>query len=163
MAAFALAYNAVQNPDDGRSVLFTDESNWGGNDEGYTDPEFIRTLLLTDYLGNALTTITFPNGIYTATWVVPVLSNPWVNVDYNAINIATPVIDFDLIQKYAFDRQFQLAYIAAVKTSCGCCSGNKPDMCLVDALLSNAEFAIPIGDAPDYQSLIDSAYKLLTV
>lgn len=164
MAAFAPAFNAVQDPDDGLSVLFTDTSPWGvgNNDEDYTDSQFTRTLILTDYLANAIITLTLPTGIYTAKWPVPAGTNPWVNVDFNSINIATPSTFYDLIQKYPFMRQFELAYNTEVETSCGCCPGKHPDMCLVDALLSNAEFAIPVGDAPNYQNFINGAYKALT-
>lgn len=160
MAAFALGLTAQQSVDDGLSVLFTDISNWGSNDEGYADTSFVRQLILKDYLNNTITTIPLADGVFTATWPVPSDTNPWVKVDYNAVDSAIP-LNLDLIQKYPFQRQFELKYMDAVKASCGCCPGKHPDMCEVDALLSNAEFCVPIGDAADYQNFIDSAYKIL--
>lgn len=161
MAAFALGFTAVQDPDDGLSVLFTDNSNWGSNDEGYLNTSFVRQLILRDYLNNPITTLTFPDNVFTLTWPVPAGTNPWVKVDYNAVDAGIP-LTLDLIQKYPFQRQFELAYINAVKPSCGCGSSKRIDLCLIDALLSNAEFGVPIGDGPDYQNFIDSAFKLLT-
>lgn len=159
MAAFALSFSASQSSD-GKVVTIVDISPWGAgnNSENYTESQFVRTLVLTDAFNSAITTITLNTGINSATYNVPVKTNPWINITYNAVGPQT----YTLIQKYPFQRIFELAYLQVIKTNCGCgCIGDNK-LCQVDALFIGAEFAVPVGDAGNYQDNIDSAYKLLT-
>ena len=160
MAQFALKFVATQS-EDGSQVLITDQSNWGAgnNDQNYSESQFTRTLVLTDALGNAITSIVLPTNVNTATYNVPANTNPWINIDYVLSN--GPVSP-NLLQSYPFQRYFELAYIAEIKGNCGCgCIGDNP-MCQVDAVYQGADFAAPVGDAVNYQNDIDSAYKILT-
>lgn len=155
----ALAFSANQSAD-GSTVTITDlTANWSGNSEGYTEDQFVKNFILTDYLGNPIVNIPMATGVYIATYAMPAATNPFIEIDFNAVGPIT----LDLIQKYGFDRYFQLAYIAANKASCGCKNVQRIDMCQVDTnYVIGVEFALPTGDAPNYQSNIDAAYALLT-
>lgn len=157
MSAFALAFTANQSSD-GKVVTITDISNWIGNAESYNITDFTRQFILTNYLGDAIVTLTMIGSALTITWNVPANTNPWVNIQYSAVGPVTKT----LTQKYPFQRNYELAYIDAIKGSCGCCSGKNPDICQIDAFYQGAAFAVPVGDQVNYQDDINSAYALLT-
>lgn len=156
-SAFALAFSASQSSD-GTIVTITDLSNWSDNTNGYTPADFVRELVLTDYLGALIITLTMADDEVSATWDVPAGTNPWVNIEYSAVGPVT----LTLTQKYPFQRNYELAYIDQIKGSCGCCNGKTPDMCMVDAFYQGAAFAVPVADMVNYQDDINSAYALLT-
>lgn len=157
MAAFQLAFTAQQSAD-GTEVVITDTSNWGSNDQSYTESQFVRQLVLTDALDNPIETLTLATGTDVATYDVPDKTNPWINITY----IATGPVTLQKIQRYPFQRIFELAYLQAIKGNCGCgCIGDNA-MCEVDAFYQGADFAVPIGDAVSYQDNIDSAYLLVS-
>jgi len=158
MAQFALSFTATQSQD-ATQVLITDTSNWGSNDSGYIESQFVRTFVLTDYLNNAITSIVLPTGTNTATYNVPAKTNPWINIDYVLSN---GPVDLSKLQSYPFQRYFELAYIDGIKGNCGCGCIGENQMCQVDAYYQGASFAAPVGDSVNYQNDIDSAYKLLT-
>lgn len=158
MAAFALAFSAVQDPTTGLFVTLTDTSNWSDNDENYSEAEFARNFILTDYLGNAIITIPLPTGEESITWQVPPGTNPWVNIDYNVVGPVT----IDKIEKFPFQRIYELAFINAIKGKCGCNTALSPNLCEVDNFYQGAAMAAPIADAINYQNNINSAYAYLT-
>lgn len=156
----ALAFTSTQSAD-GSTVTITDLANWV-NSQGYLESQFVKTFILTDYLNNPIgSPIPMATGVYTVTYTVPSGTNPWINIEFSAVSVGIP-LTLTLTQKYAFTRYFELAYIAANKASCGCKDVQRIDMCQVDTMFTVAEFAVPIGDAPDYQNQINGAYKLLT-
>lgn len=158
MAQFSLAFSATQSQD-GSKVTITDQSNWGNNDQSYVQSQFTRTLFLTDALNNPITSIVLATGINSATYNVPANTNPWININYVLSN--GPVSP-SLLHSYPFQRYFELAYMNEIKDNCGCgCIGDN-QMCQVDAFYQGASFAAPVADSVNYQSYIDSAYKLLT-
>lgn len=156
MANLAIAFTASQSAD-GSTITITDETNWGDNTSGYTESQFVKSFILTDYVGNPIATIPLATGVYITTYTVPSGTNPWINIEFSAVGPITLTV----LQKYAFARYFELAYIAANKASCGCRDVNRVDMCQIDTMYTIAELAVPIGAAPDYQNQIDGAYKLL--
>jgi len=161
MAVLALAFSATQSGD-GKTVTITDLSNWVGNSSGYTESQFVKSFILTDYLGNPITTIAMATGVYVATYTVPVGTNPYISIEFSAVS-AGILLTLTLTQKYGFVRYFQLAYISANKNACGCRDMQRIDMADVDTkYVVGVEFALPTGGAADYQNNINAAYQLLT-
>jgi len=154
----ALAFSASQSGS-GQTVTITDlTANWNSNSQGWNEGQFVKEFILSDYLGNPIVIIPLATGVYIATYTIPAGTNPWINIDFNAVGPTT----LDLIQRYGFERYFELAYINAVKSGCGCKTTNRVDMCMIDSLYTVAGYAEPTGDAADWQNNINAAYALLS-
>lgn len=155
MAAFAQAFSATQ-ADDG-TVTYHDDSNWGTNDQGYDKEDFVRQIVLNDAYGVLIDTLVFPTDSLVVSY--DLLTNKWIVAQFNI----TGVVDFTLTHKDPFQRIYEVAYIQAIKGSCGCkCGNKKPDLCEIDSFYEAAVFAIVPGDGVSYQENIDASYKLLT-
>lgn len=157
MGAFALVVTGVQSGD-GKIVAITDGSDYTNNDQGYLPSDFVRNFIITDYLGNLLTTISLDSTQLTATYNVPNNTNPWLQIQETAVGPA----NYTDTVKLPADRNYQLAFIDVIKGNCGCSCRGDNTLCEVDAFYAGAAYAIPIGDPVSYQTNIDAAYKLVT-
>ncbi len=150
MAAFTPAYSIVQSAD-GKTLTLTDLTNWVANDENYQITDFVRSVLLNDAFDEEIATVEFAGTDLVETYTL--IADKWVNSFFNIVGAPT----FNLpVQKYAFYRQFQIAYRNAIRSGCGC--GKRGiDLCSVDAFITTAEFAIPVGNGVEFQNDIDAA------
>lgn len=155
MATFAPAFTITQSSD-GKTLTLVDGSNWVSNDQGYVITNFVRQIVLTDAFDVVIATIPFPTTELTETYAL--LVDKWIKATYTAVGVVT----FTLLQQYAFYRLFQIAYRNAIAAKCGC-SVNGIDLCSVDAFLSTALFAIPVGNGVEFQNDIDAANAYLNV
>ncbi|HEY8659799.1 MAG TPA: hypothetical protein VIL78_12235, partial [Hanamia sp.] len=100
-----LAFTANQSAD-GTTVTITDTTtNWVGNSEGWTEGQFVKEFILSDYLGNPIVTIPLATGVYVATYTVPVGTNPYISIEFSAVS-AGILLTLTLTQKYGFVRYF---------------------------------------------------------
>jgi hypothetical protein len=159
MAAFAPTFTSVQ-ASDGSYITITDTSPWGvgNNDENYLAANFVRTFELYDAYDDLLDTITLSTSSNVATYDIDANTNPWIKIVF----IITGVEDFEKIQKYPFQRYYELAYISIIKDGCGCtCEEKGIDICQVDAYYQGAQIAVPLGNGVQYQEFINSAFTLI--
>lgn len=154
MSTFVPSYSISQSSD-GRTLTLTDTSNWVSNTEGYIITNFARSILLNDAFDELITTVTFTGTDLVETYTL--IGDKWVK-SYFTIT-GTPTFNLD-VQQYAFYRQFQVAYRNAIKQGCGCGCGNI-DLCSVDAFVTTAQFAIPVGNGEEFQNDIDAANAYL--
>lgn len=149
MAAFEQAFSIIQSAD-GLTLTLLDGSNWIGNDEGYLIGNFTRQVVLNDSLGNPIATVPFVGVSLSATY--PISTNRWIS----AISQIIGAPNFNLTQKYAFYRLFQLAFKNALSGNCG--RGlNGIDFGKVDSFLEGAEMAIPVGNGVEFDNFITKA------
>lgn len=116
MAVFAIAFE-VTNSSDGKTLTFTDLSNWQSNDEGYIREDFVRSFLLTNAAGETITTLTLPVDSDTITY--DITADIRMNVVFSIVGVVT----FTKLQKYTFDRIY-LNKLQDALMQIGCCGNN---------------------------------------
>lgn len=158
MAAFAPTFTAEQSSS-GTTITITDTSPYGsGNDENYVVTDFDRQFVLVDAFDDVIDTIVMSASGLVATYDVPVNTNPWIKITFELTGVA----EYEKIQKYPFQRYYDLAYINVVNYNCGCgCDDKGIDLCTVDAFYQGAQMAVPVGNGVQYQNYINSAYTLI--
>lgn len=153
MAAFAPILD-VSISDDGKTITYTNASNFDDNTEGFTEDQFTTNeLILRDGYGDLLETIPFPTtGEDINKIVYEIDKDQWIDATLNLAGVAS----FTKLVRSGFYRIYMQA--AKPYLQGGCCHMKHCDMFGKSQLFKDAaEDAIPIGDSVEFQENIDAA------
>lgn len=149
---------SVQQSDDGKTIIYTNTSNFGTNDQGYLESQFTTNqLILKDAYGDIIQTIQFPTSGSDKNIIrFAIIKDQWID----ATLVLAGVASYTKLVRSGFYRIYMQA--AKPYLQGGCCHMKHCDAFGKSQLFKDAaEDAIPIGDSIEFQENIDAANSFL--
>lgn len=148
----------VEQSADGKTITYTNTSNFLTNDQGFIESNFTTNqLVLSDAFGSIISTTSFPtSGTNKNKIIHTITKDQWIDARLNLAGVAT----YTKLVRSGFYRIYQQA--AKPFLEAGCCHMKHCDAFGKSQMFRDAAVdCIPIADTIEFQANIDAANAYL--